>query len=245
MNGLRVCDGRKEPEEGNHLFFQKQGSRLESYSKVECVTRAFKNSVVYAGSLEETRIPLFEQFCKTAVLYSDFYQYVLGDNFLCKMLKNDIINNSGHAIEAWRRETPSSKSVEDFLRSQIQMHTLNELRSNQNSAVVKFLWTVRTTNFIQQFIENLISSSGEDLRSSAIDAYNKSLKPYHGLVKVGIALMAFKIIRPKTEVIASLGYPDSTSGMDALRRLSSASRPCIDEINALVDKYNCNFQTKV
>lgn len=245
MNGLQVCSSPKELKEGDRSVFQRQNSKLESCSKVECVTMAFKNSVVYTETLRKTPVPLFEQFCKTAVLYSDLYPSVLGDNFLCKMLKNDIINNSSHAMEVWRRESPGSRSVEDFLRSQTQIHTLDELRSNQNSAVTKFLWTVRATNFIQQFIENLISSSGEDLRSSAVDAYNKSLKPYHGLVKAGIALMAFKIVRPKTEIIVSLGYSDSASGLNALRRLSSASKPCIEQVIALLDKYDCNFQNKV
>ncbi|KAJ1608206.1 putative glycolipid transfer protein [Cryptosporidium canis] len=242
MSGVEVC---KEQEENDRFIVQMQNSKLSGYPKVERIITAFRNSTTYTESPTRTPVPLFEQFCRTAVLYSEFYQSVLGDNYVCKILQNDIINNSSRAMEAWRRESPGSRSVEDFLKSQIQLHTLDKIQSNQNSAVIKFLWTVRATNFIQCFIENLISSPKEDLYSSARDAYNKSLKPYHGFVKSGIAVMAFKTIRPKTEIVLSLGFPDFASAQEALRRLLFVSKPCIDQINILLEKHNCNFQHKV
>ncbi|OII75601.1 glycolipid transfer protein [Cryptosporidium ubiquitum] len=236
MNGVKVCNGLKE---------FRQNVNLKSYSNLEYIATAFRNSMAYTETVEKIPVPLFEQFCKAAVLYSDFYHSALGDNFVCNMLRNDIISNSCDAIEVWKRESPDAKSVEEFLRSQIKIHTLDKIRSNSNSAVIKFLWTVRAANFIQHFIENLISASAEDLHFSARDAYNKSLRPYHGFIKIGIAMMAFKLIPSRTDLILSLGYPDTNSGLEALRELSSVSKPCIEQINVLLEKYGCNFQNKV
>ncbi|PPS96849.1 Glycolipid transfer protein (GLTP) [Cryptosporidium hominis] len=245
MNGLEICNSQRELVQNSKRIFHTKDSHLKSYPNLECITTAFRNSVIYSEKVNNPPVPLFEQFCKAAVLYSDFYQFALGENFVCNLLRNDIKNNSSQAMEAWKRESSDAKSVEEFLNSQIKIHTLDKIRSNPSSAIIKFLWTVRTTNFIQYFIENLISTTGEDLHCSARDAYNKSLRPYHGYVKVGIAIMAFKLVPSKTNLILSLGYLDIDSGITALRKLSSASRPCIDQINALIEKYGCNFQNKV
>ncbi|KAH8582206.1 glycolipid transfer [Cryptosporidium sp. chipmunk genotype I] len=246
MNGLEVCNSpRGGLVQSSNRIFQRQDNRLRSHPNLECITVAFRNSVMYTETVKKTPVPLFEQFCRAAVLYSDFYQSALGDNFVCNLLRNDIISNSGQAMEAWKKESCDAKSVEDFLRCQIEIHTLDKIKSNPSSAVIKFLWTVRATNFIQYFIENLISATGEDLRCSARDAYNKSLRPYHGFVKIGIATMAFKLIPSKTNLILSLGYTDVDSGIDALKKLTSASKPCIDQINELIEKYGCNFKNKV
>lgn len=236
MNGVKVYNLFKELG---------QSGNSESYSNLEYIATAFRNSMGYTRAVEKTAVPLFEKFCKAAVLYSDFYHSALGDNFVCNMLRNDIIANSYHAIEVWKRESPDAESVEEFLKSQIKIHTLEEVKLNSNSAINKFLWTVRAANFIQYFIENLISASTEDLHFSARDAYNKSLRPYHGFIKAGIAMMAFKLIPSKTDLILSLGYPDTASGLEALKGLLLASKPCIDQINVLLEKYGCNFQDKV
>ncbi|POM85209.1 Glycolipid transfer protein (GLTP) family protein [Cryptosporidium meleagridis] len=245
MNGLEVCNIQREFVQNSNRIFPSKDSHLKSYPNLEYITTAFKNSVIYPETVKNPPVPLFEQFCKAAVLYSDFYQLALGENFVCNMLRNDIKNNSAQAIEAWKRESSDAKSVEEFLKSQIKIHTLEKISSDPSSAIIKFLWIVRATKFIQCFIENIISTTGEDLHCSARDAYNKSLRPYHGYVKIGIAIMAFKLIPSKTNLILSLGYPDIDSGIIALRKLLYASKPCIDQIIGLIEKYACNFQNKV
>ncbi|KAH7648032.1 glycolipid transfer [Cryptosporidium bovis] len=217
-----------------------------SCNTISAISEHFKNSYLIRYDIKNSSvpitIPLFEEFCISAIQLSNLYHVVLGKNFICTILKNDILNNTRDSLNVWTNESSGAKTVEEFLRSQIEIHTLNGIESNNGNGVVKFLWVVRSINFIFNFIENIIFVSGEDLYESILDAYNRSLRPYHGFTKYTIAMMAIKLVPNKTELINNLGFSDIETGINALKELIYISRPCISHIDFLLDKYNCNIK---
>ncbi|KAF7455834.1 glycolipid transfer protein GLTP [Cryptosporidium felis] len=245
MDALKVRNSSFFIRQERLGIFESPGYSLKENSNIYYTIKLFRKAIVIQDAINNVPTPLFEEFCLAAIQLSELYPAVLGENYLCRMLKNDMINNASFALEIWKKESPNARSVEEFLLSQLNIHTLDFVKSNQHNAIMKFLWTVRAVNFIHTFIENLTANSGEDTNYSAREAYNKSLRPFHGFVKVGIAIMAFKLIPPKAELIRSLGLPDTDSGLTTLKNLTRASKPCIDQINFLLEKYGCNFRNKV
>ncbi|KAH8738748.1 glycolipid transfer protein [Cryptosporidium ryanae] len=217
-----------------------------SCNVVSSISEYFKNSYFVKHDVKNNSmsipIPLFEEFCNSALQLSNLCQAVFGKSFICTILKNDIINNTRCSLDVWTRESSDSKTVEDFLRSQIEIHTLSGIEENQSSGVIKFLWVVRSINFIFNFIENIIFVSEESLYESILDAYNRSLRPYHGFTKYTIAMMAIKLVPNKTELINNLGFSNIEAGINALKELIFISRPCITHVDFLLQKYNCNFK---
>ena len=220
--------------------------KVSNCNKVCVILEHFKKSYLIQSDDKNNSIPiaipLFEEFCNSAIKLSTLYQAVLGDNFVCKILNSDIVNNTRDSLSAWIKESRDSKTVEEFLKSQIEIHTLNGIESNHGSGVVKFLWVVRSVNFIFNFIENVAFVSEENLYESILDAYNRSLRPYHGFTKHTIAMMAIRLVPSKTKLISNLGFSDIETGINSLREFISISRPCISRINFLMEKYQCNFK---
>ncbi|OII77824.1 hypothetical protein cand_013400 [Cryptosporidium andersoni] len=208
---------------------------------------AYNFSMAYSitGDKDSNIIPLMEGICTAALSVVSLYPKILGENFICTILKDDLIGSSSASLKLWQQDCPETRTVEEFLIREIDIHGLEELRSNRSSAVVKFLWMIRALNFIFKFLENTVTGNSDNLFSAATNAYTTALKPYHGFMKAGIVNLALQLCPSRIKFMGALGFQDMDVALDICRRLIQVSKPCIEQVNCLLIKYNCNFPDKV
>lgn len=120
------------------------------------------------------------------------------------MVKSDIGGNITRLDARYREDTSSFYLLYDIVRKEISEKTTK----NSNSCANGLLWLTRAMDFLVALFANLLNHPDWTMSQAATDAYNVTLKKFHGWIASSAFTVALKLVPERTKFMAVLGEGD-------------------------------------
>lgn len=120
------------------------------------------------------------------------------------MVKSDIGGNITRLDTHYRGDTSSYHLLYDIVRKEIAVNKEKKPSSCANG----LLWLTRAMDFLVALFGNLLDHPDWTMSQAATDAYNLTLKKWHGWIASSAFAVALKLIPERTKFMAVLGEGD-------------------------------------
>ncbi|KAJ4802276.1 Glycolipid transfer family protein [Rhynchospora pubera] len=157
----------------------------------------------------------------------------IGPTFL--VLRHDIQKNIQRIEDFNANDKSRSSSLTEIILKETDDGTVRKA----NSCTRALIWLTRSINFTVALLETLINSPNLTLEETVKDAYNNTLKPWHGWISTAACKVALKLI-PEREYFISLllgKCKDFEDLKEDIRNMMSMLQPPLDEMNSLLAKH--------
>ncbi|KAJ4783200.1 Glycolipid transfer family protein [Rhynchospora pubera] len=157
----------------------------------------------------------------------------IGPTFL--VLRHDIQQNIQRIEDFNANDKSRSSSLTEIILKETDDGTVRKA----NSCTRALIWLTRSINFTVALLQTLINSPNLTLEETVEDAYNNTLKPWHGWISTAASKVALKLI-PEREYFISLllgKCKDFEDLKEDIRNMISMLQPPLDEINSLLAKH--------
>lgn len=120
------------------------------------------------------------------------------------LVKSDIGGNITRLDSRYSSDTSSYYQLYDIVRKEIQDNTAR----NPSSCTNGLLWLTRAMDFLVALFQNLLAHPEWTMSQAALDAYNMTLKKWHGWIASSAFTVALKLIPDRNRFMATLGEGD-------------------------------------
>ncbi|KAJ3691655.1 hypothetical protein LUZ61_020819 [Rhynchospora tenuis] len=151
------------------------------------------------------------------------------------VLRQDIHQNIQRIEDFNAKDKSRSSSLIEIIVKETDEGTIRKA----NSCTRALIWLTRSINFTVALLGTLINSPDLTLEEAVEDAYNGTLKPWHGWISSAACKVALKLI-PEREYFISLlmgKCEDFEDLKEDIRNLISMLQPPLDEMNYLLAKH--------
>eukprot|EP00250_Pteridium_aquilinum_P002639 c12864_g1_i1 orf=122-742(+) len=120
------------------------------------------------------------------------------------MVKSDVGGNITRLDARYREDTSSYYLLHDIVRKEIS----EKKTKNSNSCTNGVLWLTRAMDFLVTLFGNLLKYPDWTMSQAATDAYNATLKKWHGWIASSAFTVALKLVPERNKFMAVLGEGD-------------------------------------
>ncbi|GAB6032941.1 Pleckstrin y domain-containing A member 8 [Chamberlinius hualienensis] len=122
-------------------------------------------------------------------------------------LKFDVDGNLRKLTGKYKKNTSKFLNLQDIVKYEMEV---NETTA-KNSGTDALLWLKRGLEFVYEFLTEF-STGNPDLKNCALNAYNRTLKQYHGWLVRSVISAATHTVPSRQEVLSKLAlHPDDTT----------------------------------
>lgn len=225
-SGLNDNIGREWDKLASSVVKLFSKDKRESTKKLDDVLREFKS--VLSGSEVDTAQLL--KACRAHVIL------MKSGGVALKVVAKDMETNLNKAESLFKKMPQEGKYLASLLEKEREkgVHDGNRLRNE--SAAMGLLWVRRSLAFQLDLYAAVISAHGRHPKAAAMDAYDKTLAPYHGWLLQKAFPLSLSQIPDRRTFIAKFGGRDSNldakSEMEIVKKLKtlvSVWKPIIDQ----------------
>ncbi|CRG96707.1 glycolipid transfer protein, putative [Plasmodium gallinaceum] len=187
------------------------------------------------------------KLCELSNAIYPIYNKIFGDGFLGETLKKDLKNSSLKVKKAVEKVPEETKYVSKMYSYNLKKYeNLEKLKKDMDNGLINFMWMKRALEFIVVFLEKCyVTKSSSKLNICAQEAYEEVLKSYHGYITVNLVKLGIKLSPSRENLTKRLGFESNEEAKIVIQNFILITKPLINDISKIMEKYNCNFKDKV
>ncbi|XP_037809592.1 glycolipid transfer protein [Lucilia sericata] len=149
---------------------------------------------------------------------------------------SDMSGNVAKIRKSYEKDPVKYKYLEDLIILNVNV---------DNFAANALLWLKRGLQLICTFFENIFhdKESTEVVKKHLLDAYEKTLKPYHGFIVQSTIKIMYSWVPTRSQLIGN--GPQHDENIKVLETFLPTMRAHLDRIDNLLKKYDLDDKSKV
>ncbi|KAK1311137.1 hypothetical protein QJS10_CPA08g01276 [Acorus calamus] len=162
---------------------------------------------------------------------SNFLLHVL-DKITMAVLRQDIHQNIERLEKIYESNPSSYSSLLEILNKEVGDGTAKRTTSCSRA----LLWLTRSMDFTVALLEKLVEDPEMSLKQAIEEAYENTLRPWHGWISSAAYKVALKLIPEREEFIALLMYKGQDYNMleKDIQSLISLLLPFLNDIHSIL-----------
>ncbi|KAL6856953.1 hypothetical protein ACP4OV_018335 [Aristida adscensionis] len=156
------------------------------------------------------------------------------------VLSQDIQQNVQRLQDMHARDTSKYTSLTAIVTEEAEEGTSKKI----NSCTRAIIWLSRSINFSKYLLEKLLKTPELSLEEIVEEAYESTLKPWHGWISKAAYKVALKLV-PEREVLIALlmgNCHDLEDLAEDVKMLTTVVQPLLEEVDAILVRAKHNLE---
>ncbi|KAK9073121.1 hypothetical protein SSX86_007444 [Deinandra increscens subsp. villosa] len=152
------------------------------------------------------------------------------------VLRQDISRNIQRLEKVHESDPKVYSNVVEILKKESKEGTSRKVASSSKA----FLWLTRCLDFTVNLLELIGKDNGVDMEKAVEEAYESTLKPWHGWISSTAYRVARKLVpdnKTMIEILVSESKDEETL-KDDIKTFTTLLIPLLDEIHSILGTYN-------